>query len=222
MTLLTLQSGSRMVEVEETRYRVNLNEPIVEGARDPLESALQFYTDFSNVNSPLYSWNRAMPNDKTAFIAGDLALYFGLGSELKDIADKNPNLSFDMTSVPQGVTATALRTYGDFYAFAIPRASQNVQGAYAVANILASAENSQRFAVDLGMASPRRDVLAVKESDLYRNVIASSALIARSWLDPQPEESDTIFMQMVEDVVSNRARISDAVNDAIDRLLLAY
>ena len=222
MTLLTLQSGSRMVEVEEARYRVNLNEPIVEGARDPLESALQFYTDFSNVNSLLYSWNRAMPNDKTAFIAGDLALYFGLGSELKDIADKNPNLSFDMTSVPQGVTATALRTYGDFYAFAIPRASQNVQGAYAVANILASAENSQRFAVDLGMASPRRDVLAVKESDLYRNVIASSALIARSWLDPQPEESDTIFMQMVEDVVSNRARISDAVNDAIDRLLLAY
>lgn len=222
MTLLTLQSGSRMVEVEGTRYRVNLNEPITVGARDPLESALQFYTDFSNINSPLYSWNRGMNNDKTAFIGGDLALYFGFGSELSDIANKNPNLNFDMAPVPQGVTATALRTYGDFYAFAIPRASGNVQGAYAVASILSSSANSQKFATDLGMASPRRDVLAVKETDLYRNIIASSALIARSWLDPQPQQSDSILMQMVEDVVSNRARISEAVDDAVDRLLLVF
>ena len=50
----------------------------------------------------------------------------------------------------------------------------------------------------------------------------SSALIARGWLDPGADASDTILMQMVEDVVSNRARVGTAIADALKRLTLAY
>lgn len=222
LVLLALQSGSRMVTEEGDTYQVQINTPIVEGSRAPLEAAVQFYTDFSNVNSPLYTWNRSLPTDTDAFIAGKLGLYFGLASELDDLQLKNPNLNFDMAAVPQGVSATALRTYGDFYAFAIPRASQNAQGAYAVARTLSSAAVSKQLASALGMASPRRDVLAEGEQDLYRQIIAESALIARSWLDPNPEASAAIFKQMVEDIASNRLRIAEAVGDALSRLTLAY
>ncbi len=72
------------------------------------------------------------------------------------------------------------------------------------------------------MSSARRDVIAQGEDDLYRKIIIQSALISRAWLDPDPLKSDAIFMQMVEDIVSNRARIGESVNDAIDRLILAY
>jgi ABC-type glycerol-3-phosphate transport system substrate-binding protein len=222
LLLLSLQTGSKMVTEEKDRYVVALNDPIVEGSRAPLEATAQFYTDFSNVNSPLYSWNRALPKDKDAFIAGDLGIYFGLGSEAADIEQKNPNLNFDVSMVPQGANATALRTYGDFYAFAIPKASKNAKGAYAVARILSNAQNGQSLSAKLFMASVRRENLSANEQNPYRKIMLQSALISRAWLDPGTEKSDAVFMQMIEDIVSNRARISEAVSDAVDRLTLAF
>ncbi len=222
LMLLTLQSGSKMVVEQNSQYKVNLDEPLNEGARPPLQSAVEFYTDFSNVNSPLYSWNRAKPMDKDTFLAGDLGLYFGMGSEYQELADKNPNLNFDIAPVPQGVQATALRTSGDFYAFAIPRASTNVQGAYAVANVLATPGNANALVQSLRMAPVRRDLVAQGDENRFRAVILQSALIARAWLDPQATQSDSIFMKMIEDVSSNRARVAEAVGDAVDRLILAF
>jgi multiple sugar transport system substrate-binding protein len=222
LMLLALQSGSTMVTQADKKYDVRLNTPIIQGSRAPLEAAVQFYTDFSNVNSPLYSWNRSLPMDTNAFISGDLAVYFGFGSEVDDIEKKNPNLNFDIAPVPQGSGATALRTYGDFYSFAIPRATKNAKGSYAAIRVLTSQENGKLLASTLGMASARRDVLSQGDDDLYRKIILQSALISRAWLDPDPLKSDAIFMQMVEDIVSNRARIGESVNDAIDRLILAY
>ena len=222
LMLLTIQSGSSLVTEQDRKYEVLLNASAVDGARAPLEAAVQFYTDFSNVNSPLYSWNRALSTDKNTFIAGDLGLYFGLGSEVQDIENKNPNLNFDIAVVPQGASATARRTSGELYGLAIPRATKNAQGAYAVAQVLGSPENASMLVSSLGMSSARRDLIAEGDSDPYRQIILESALIMRGWLDPSAEESDGIFMQMIEDIVSNRSRIGESVDDAIRRLIMLY
>jgi hypothetical protein len=71
--------------------------------------------------------------DRAEFLEGKLALYFGMGSERESLERDNANLNFDVTTVPQGSGATIQRNYGDFYALAIPRASKNTSGAYAVA-----------------------------------------------------------------------------------------
>lgn len=222
LMLLTIQSGSKLVTQNGSEYKVNINQSVTEGGRAPLESVVQFYTDFSNVNSPLYSWNRSISSDTEAFLAGKLGLYFAPGTEYTDIARKNPNLNFDVAMVPQGSSATALRTYGDFYAFSIPKASKNAQGAYAVAKLLSSPQYVQGLTQSLGLAPARRDLITQGDDTLYRKVILESALIARAWLDPESEKSDGIFMQMIEDVVSNRARVSDAVSDAVNRLINVY
>ncbi|MFT5849807.1 MAG: ABC-type glycerol-3-phosphate transport system substrate-binding protein [Patiriisocius sp.] len=221
LMLLAIQTGSSMVTENDRGYVVGVNKS--EGPTlAPLESAMSFYTGFSDVNSTLYNWNRAMPTDKNAFISGDLALYFGLGSEAPDIDQKNPNLNFDVTTVPQGSAATALRTYGDFYGFAIPRASANPQGAFAAMSTISSARFVGDLTVGLNMAPVRRDVVGAGDTGVYRSTMLQSALIARGWLDPNPDASDSILMQMVEDVVSNRSRISQAVSDAVNRLILEY
>ncbi len=222
LMVLALQSGSKLVTQSETTYKVELDDAIGDQSRPPFESTVQFYTDFSNVNSPLYSWNRAMPQDTNAFLAGDLGLYFGPGSEYRDLQNKNPNLNFDVAQMPQGVGATALRTYGEFYAFSIPKAAKNPQASYAVANVMSRAVQAQSIAQGINMAPVLRGSIAQGDSNFYRQIILNSALISRSWLDPSSSESDTIFMQMIEDIVSNRARVSEAVGDAIDRLTLIF
>ncbi|MFT7507455.1 MAG: ABC-type glycerol-3-phosphate transport system substrate-binding protein [Acidimicrobiales bacterium] len=222
LMLLLLQSGSEMVTEGDRGYVMGLDKSLSENSRAPLDAALKFYTDFSNPTKSTYTWNRAMKQDLNAFISGDLALYFGLGSEAENIYKKNANLNYDVTMVPQGSGATALRTYGTFYGFAIPRAAPNMSGAYAAMNTISSARYADGLTRGLNLAPVRRDLIAQGDSEPYRASILQSALIARSWLDPDPVESSNIFMQMVEDVVSNRSRYNKAISDAINRLKLEY
>ncbi len=222
LLMLALQSGSDGITENDRGYVVGLNTTADTTNRAPLESSLEFFTNFSNANSALYSWNRAQPTDTQAFISGDLALYFGRASEAPSIDSKNPNLNFDVAPVPQGGAATTRRGYGVFYGFAIPRASGNVSGAYAAAQRITGAKYANELTTALTMAPVRRDLVAAGANDPLRSISLQAALIARGWLDPNPTDSDSIFMQMVEDVVSNRARVGVAVTDAINRLVLEY
>lgn len=221
LLMLALQSGSNMVSETERGYKVALNESNVNGG-SPMDATLRFFTDFSNVNNALYSWNRVQPTDTQAFTSGDLAMYFGFASEVQDISDKNPNLNFDTTLVPQGSTATTHRTYGKFYGFAFPRASANTAGAYNAAQTISNAKFSDMFTTALNMSPVRRELISNGSSNPFRAVTLQAALTARSWLDPEVTASAAIFQEMVEDVVSNRLNISRAVSDAIQRLVLEY
>jgi ABC-type glycerol-3-phosphate transport system substrate-binding protein len=223
MSALTLQSGSRMVvERGDGMYTVGLNDNLVDQGRPPLVAALQFYTDFSNPNSPLYSWNRSLALDEQAFIAGDLALYFAPGSEAAVLARKNPNLNFDVAPLPQGAGATIRRTHADVIGFSVLRASRNKVGAYQAAQIMTSATYAGRFAEALAMTPVRRSLVGARDLDQYERVSYESALFARDWLSPGSDVVNEVFTTMIEDVTSNRSRPEAAVNDAVGRLKLAY
>ncbi len=216
--MLAMQSGSQMITESAQGYRVVINERASQGGRAPFDSSLQFYTDFSNPNNALYSWNRSQKHDIDAFLGGDLAIYFGFGSEASNINLKNPNLNFDIAPVPQGQIATIKRTYGKFYGFAVPRASQNRQGAIAVAQILANPTNALSITEAYGMAPVIRAILDIPISDPTLQVIYNQALIARGWLDPDEEATSVIIQSMIEDVVSNRTKITDAVLQAVTKI----
>lgn len=222
ISMLIMQSGSRMVEATERGYEVALDDPVVEGARKPMEAALQFFLDFSNANSALYSWNRSQPDDLTAFLAEDLALYFAKGSDYQRIRELNPNFNFDVAPVPQGATATTKRSYGTFYGFAILKASQNKNGAYQAISTITSPAVSATITERVNLAPANRSLIAAGSSDPFRQLIMQQALVARSWLIPDKNDTDGIFQLMVEDVSSNRLKVGNAVSDAVRRLELAY
>ncbi|MEZ4200644.1 MAG: hypothetical protein R3B69_03615 [Candidatus Paceibacterota bacterium] len=183
---------------------------------------MQFFVEFSNANSPLYSWNRSQQDDLTAFVGEELALYFGLGSELPGIRDRNPNFNFDIAPVPQGAGATVRRTYGDFYGLAIVKAAPNPQGAYLAAQVLGRADVVAALSQQLRLVPVHRGSIASGTSDPFRQVMFNAALIARGWLDPDPVATNDIFQEMVEAVVSNREKVSGAVSDAVRRIELVF
>jgi ABC-type glycerol-3-phosphate transport system substrate-binding protein len=220
--LLALQSGSRMIYEANNQYQVALNQSSLETGLPPLEAAVQFYTNFNNSNTSLYTWNRSQSLDRNAFVSGDLALYFGFGSELATISTQNPNLNFDVTVVPQGASATVQRTYGRFYGFAIPRASQNVAGAYAVAQAFVRPEVSSALNDSLGLAPVSRTTIAAGTADEFKSVIFRTALIARGWLDPNPVETKQIIEGIIEDVTSARKSISASVKDGEQKIRLSF
>jgi ABC-type glycerol-3-phosphate transport system substrate-binding protein len=141
-------------------------------------------------------------------------MYLGFASELAGIEEENPNLSFDISGVPQAQGATALRSYGTFYGLSIPKTSKNVTGAYQVALKLAGSDMAGDVSKALGLTPVHRALFAGANDDVYGRIFYESALIARGWLDPAPNETDTAFKNMVENITSGRGDANKSVSDA--------
>jgi ABC-type glycerol-3-phosphate transport system substrate-binding protein len=217
LATLFLQAGTEIVSRDGTTYDVSLRRG-AESSASPADAALAYYTRFALPSSPQYSWSRSLPEDRLFFSGGTLGIYFGFGSEYGAIQAANPNLNFDIAPVPQDAGATTLRTYGTFYAFAIPRAASNQTGAFRAAEVLAGAGASEIITAALRVAPARRDLVATRGGNAYEEALRTAGLVARGWFDPNPDASETVFRQMVEDVTSGRSRVNEATNDAAKRL----
>jgi len=214
LAMLILQAGNQIIGVDAdgAAYAALSGS---EGSRvQRTESALRFYTEFSNPVKPTYSWNRSLPESRDMFAAGDLAVYFGYASELADIIGKNPHLNFDVAPMPQIRDNTTKDTFGNMQALAIARNTSKPQVVFQAAFLMTGSEFVAAVGKALKLPPVRRDLLSVKQTDAYNSVFYDSALMARAWLDPNPQASYNIFKAMVEDVSSGKFRISQAVLNA--------
>jgi ABC-type glycerol-3-phosphate transport system substrate-binding protein len=194
----------------------------IDRSRLPLKSAVTFYTNFASPSNPLYSWNRARPNDRDAFLSEDLIMYFGKGSEARSLNAQNPNLNFDIAEVPQGAATTVRRTYGTFYGLSLLKSSDNKSGAYLAMQLIGGADFSRSMADALGMAPAHRSSLAAGSSDTYGRIVYTAAIVARGWWSPAPRTVDSVFTEMVEDILANRRGPSEAAEDAVGRMSQEY
>lgn len=187
------------------------------GATLPADSALRYYTDFADPTKPNYSWNSSRPNARDAFIGGTLAVYFGPASDLQQIRGANPNLNFDVASVPS-VQGGGVGAYADVSALAIPRGSKNISGAFLVAEALTSQASQATLAGLLSLPSARRDVLPQSGANPYQSVFENAALAGYAFLDPDPSATDSIFERMIENVSSGKLSVDAATLDANQEL----
>ena len=178
----------------------------------PASTIFSFYTDFANSVKDVYSWNPSLPNSQSAFIAGDLATYFGYASEVLSIQAKNPNLNFSVAQLPQTKGVSIKATFGRMNALAISKVSPNISTAYTVASQLSGADFQGKLSVALGLPPVRRDLLASRPvTPYYLPVFYDSALISKAWFDPSAKDTDAIFKAIVDDINSGRQTAQSAV-----------
>ncbi len=222
ISALLLQSGSLgVVESSDKKYLVKL-QVSPSGGNDTLEKVASFYTRFSNPSNVLYSWNRSFEEDRKMFISEKLAFYFGYGSEGYEIERSNPNLNFDIAEIPQGANATVRRTYGKIYAMSIVKASNNKVGAGIILSKFGSPDVAGEIAINNQMVPARRVSVNLGSDDIYGRVSFRSATIAFGWLNPNIDDTNSIFKTMIEDINENRRSASLASNDAVRRIKEAY
>lgn len=188
----------------------------------PIHAVLKFFIEFSNPSNSAYSWNRSLPSSLNMFTSGKLAFYLGRASELFNIESINPNLSFDVTSIPQIKNTTSKRTYGEIYAIAVSNKSTNLTSAFSVANVLSNGQDATNLSVALSLPPASRSLITVKPENPYLFTFFNGALVFRSWLDPNSIGSNLIFKELVENILSNRLSMNEAVNKAQDQLELLF
>lgn len=219
LSLLFLQAGTPIVSYNSLNQAY---ESVIDSTQAgniiPGQVALDFYTQFSNPTSASYTWNKSLPPSLNFFLSGNLAMYFGYASELFDIQDKNPNLNFDVARVPQVRDATAQVDFARMYAISIVKQSKSIAAAFSL--VTAFIEPAAQTALEKETTLPpvRRDLLASVPTDPFRVVFYNSAVISRSWIDPDPVETGNIFRDMIDGITSGRTRTYDALTGASSQI----
>ncbi len=184
----------------------------------PAEAAIDFYTQFAGTTKTTYTWSRALPNAQDFFTIGSLAMYLGYASERPRLVAKNPNLNFDAAIVPQRDQTSRKQTIGRFQGVALARSTKQPAVALAAAELLAAPASVAMLAAQLGVAPARRDLLATGVESAFGTVVYQSAVLARTWLDPDPAQSNRIFSALIDTVGTGRVLSGQAVRRASDEL----
>lgn len=222
LSTIIMQAGSPIVTWDQGLLKSRLDYRSPTDVLTPAVSALQFFTDYSNPKKVVYSWNRALPESKLAFLSEDLAIYFGFASEYLDIKEKNPNLNFDVAIMPQVADAKTKITYGEIYGFSILRNSPNALPAFNLISLLVGRDSVNSFLEVMPVSPARRDLISIGVDNPIKTIFYNSALISRAWMDPDSKKTDQIFQDMVENITTGRMDIYGSVARAsmeIDNLL---
>jgi ABC-type glycerol-3-phosphate transport system substrate-binding protein len=137
LSALFLQTGNPIISINPYDGRLEQKITISNDEKSELGTvkALDFYTSFANQASTSFSWTRNLPSTLDSFLAGKSAFYIGRASELFNIQTRNPNLSFDVTTIFQPEVAARPVTYGVFTGAAVLKSTTNFPAAYNVLGI---------------------------------------------------------------------------------------
>lgn len=217
---LIMQAGNPITQISSLqRLESQLNNRSANQKTAPAESALNFYTQFSNPSLPVYTWNRSLRNSGDAFTAEDVALYPGFASEYKNIEAKNPNLNFDVTLMPQvslsqNTNGTKVTSFGNMLAIAIVKTTPYPTDALAAAETLTGIQSEAMWRQISGLPPTRKDLLSQNPGDDKMSVFYTAAIQSSAWLDPNSAATNGIFQELVDSISSGQRTVSEAINTA--------
>lgn len=227
IAMLFLQVGNPIVSVTNGQSRPRLTDKKGEQVvpNENVVSALRFFMDFSNPLKTIYTWNRSLKNSRDEFIEGDLAIYFGHTSEYRALQEKNPHLNFSVAPIPLPRETNTEITLARVYGLAVLKSSRNRQTAFIAVQRLLDRTPAQDFSAVFDLPPVRRDLLNVPPTDAATSIFYDSAIRSRTWLDPQPSETDVALREAVESISSGRDTVAGAIiqlNSKLDTLLVPY
>ncbi|MFZ2620883.1 MAG: extracellular solute-binding protein [Minisyncoccia bacterium] len=218
ITMLLLQAGTPIVSRTNSGGIISVLNSQFDYPVQPSLSAVNFYTEFSNPISPKYTWNRSLPLSLNMFLSGKLAMYLGFASEIFPIQQKNSNLNFDVTYVPQIKNTPKKTVFAHMYSLAIIKQSKQISGAFTVITALTESTAIKALSGIMNLPPVRRDLLGERPSEAFQTVFFNSAIISHSWIDPNLVGSSNVFRDMIESITSGRSRDIEALNRANQEL----
>lgn len=216
--LLMMQSGAKMISDDGTEAVFDREVNISGSTFLPGESALRFYTDFSNPKTGAYSWNNSQPNSLEAFTSGKTAIIFEYALNLPKIKEKNPNLRLGVAAMPQLSDAIKTVNYADFWGYSVPLASKNSEAAWKFLVYLTDKNINKYFSTLVNRPAARRDVLAEEIDMPNLGVFAGEILSSANWYRVDPEKIEKIFKDMINAVVLDNIKPAEAIRDAADKV----
>ena len=214
VSTLIFQAGGQILSGEITEQEATIkdsfNQPI-----SPAVSSLLFFTDFSDRDKSVYTWNREADNSFRAFLNEKLSVYFGLTSDLKRIKENNPFLDFDVALVPENKDGRSF-SYSEVLGLSVLKSGNNHPESLSAIYQLMTASSLKELSFNYkGVPPSRSDLLSNPSKDnFYISIFYEAARKSMSWSDPSSGEIDGVLKEMVESVVDRLYEADATINRA--------
>jgi len=218
LSALFYQAGNPVSEIDRNSYQSVLSDD------DRTEAAVRLYTQYANPSASTYTWNNTFTSDRQSFIANELGMYFDTGQAVSSIRSQNPNLNFDVTQIPQRENGQP-RTYADMYGVAMLKQvnSRRRGSVFRAMQSLVSRPFAESLLENTNLTPVRKSVVAQASSDSpQKQTYLNVAPTARGWIEPDPAQTNQIFADLITNVTSGQSSVSEALNNADDRLQLLF
>jgi hypothetical protein len=213
---LLLQANNPITTLTQTGLASALNQSS-SGGLVGAQYALNFFTEFADPYKSLYSWNTSLPDAESMFVSGNLALYPAFASEATSLLQKNPNIIIRMSQFPQAQGSNKA-VYARFYGVSVARSAGDLYASAVQGSELLAGEAFSKALADSLMIAPARKSLfsSVTETDsaINQRVVYDSAVVSKTWKDPNPSATRAIFSRMAHNVVSGISRATEALTNA--------
>lgn len=210
---LMLQSGVQMTSSDngEATFSKSVDNQRVG------EVAVQYYTDFSNPSTVVYTWNETMHYSIDAFVEGNVAMMLNYAHQQDVIRGKSARVNFGIAPMPQ-LSQNAPRTYANYWVPAVSAASKYTDLAWQFVAFLASKGEATAYLNETQRPAARRDLVMLQKDDLILGVFANQALTAQSWYQIDNVAIENIFADLINDVIHRERTIREAIQHAEDRV----
>lgn len=213
-----------------------------------LQDVIAFYTLFATKDKV---WNSSLPSSTEMFAAGKLAFYFAPSWRIFNIEEMNPNLKFEITTVPQLPTLANVPIdqitndtdltdihWSTYWVEGVNSKSKNQKEAWKFLEYLASNENLEKMFTtesqirSFGEIYPKKSLAESLASNPKINPFTSKADKAENWYlasrtfdDGLNDEMIKYFGDAVNSVVKNGKDPSDVMTplrNGVNQLIQKY
>ncbi len=181
---------------------------------NPGVEALDFYTSFANPASPNYNWNARSDYSIDAFANGRAAYLYSYAYTRDTIEQKAPNLNFDVANVPQYSLSGSSVNFANYWGEVVSSQSENQNVAWDFLKFISSKEQLDKYYVKHKQPSSRRDLIELQIQDPEIGVFANANLTAKSFYKPDQARVDSIFGNVIENVLLNGLAPEEALSQA--------
>lgn len=224
LSLLLLQNGTGFYHPEKSQ-----GGSFDESRRDetgktysPAATALEFYTQFANPAKVTYTWNSRSNNSIEGFANSQVAMIFSYAYLRKTLREKAPFLNYSVAPAPQIDLAQNRINFANYWAETVSKQSQNQKAAWEFLKFISSKEVLPKYYEAQKQVSSRIDILETQLSDPEIGSFAEHALSAKSFYKPDADAVESIFVQMINDVVLRDVSAEEAVGAASRKLNLLW
>ncbi|MBU6415507.1 extracellular solute-binding protein, partial [Patescibacteria group bacterium] len=218
LSALMMQSGATIVDPSSKTVDIAESKRIDDASINPGNSALAFFVSFANPRSPYYSWSPILPESRDYFSQGKVGMMLGFASDVQYIQAKNPHLNLSVSFLPQPKNAPARINYGRYHFFAVSRISPNVTAAWQFA--LAASHSAGEQGLNIVSLTPPalRNLANAKPPAAWLAPFYQQSLSARTWLIPDADATQIVFLNMINAVLNGKTDVPGAVNEAGSKL----
>jgi len=218
ISTLMMQYGSNIVDIDKKQTTLNYEIEYKNQRILPSKEALNFYTQFTNPHSNYYTWNDNFTDSVIAFSKGETVMMIGYSQAQKIIEKYNPNLNYNIASLPQFIDSPSKTNYGDTINFVVSQNSKHPEECWKFLKFLTGKNTAEYYYLQTKNPPARLDLIQNHINEPTSGIFTRQILLSQNWYQYDFQEINQIFKEMIEDVTHKGKSPTEAIITASDRI----